>query len=748
MNQSWIGRLAPAALLIVALQGCDSGGSSMRPMPPAQEPPPAPPANGLDARPANATCLAWPRATGGGQISTTRFTDLLFNQPVSLLQAPGDSSRWFVVQQDGIVRQFDASNPTSASNFIDIDSRVETAGEMGLLGMAFHPNFPTDNRVFLSYTALTPQVEIRISVFTSADGGATLDPASEVILLRITKDHDNHNGGHIAFGPDGYLYIGVGDGGGAGDDHGDRGNGQRLTTMLGKMLRIDVNGAAPYAIPPTNPFAGNALCPAEGRATGECPEIYAYGLRNPWRWSFDRANGELWLGDVGQSQYEEVNQITLGGNYGWRCREGAHDYFSSGTAGCSSAALIDPIVEFDHTLGSAITGGYVYRGQQSTGLQGRYLFADFGSGRIWAWLAEDATAPRAPTQLLDTNFTISTFGEDHDGELYITDYYAGRLYRINFEPGAGGAPAVDLAPERLSETGCVSSNDPRSPAPGLIPYTINASFWSDGASKDRWMALPDGQNVAVEADGDWTFPEGTVLMKNFRVGTRLIESRLFVRHPDGVWGGFSYEWNAEQTDATLLRGGAVRDIGAGRSWIFPSESQCLQCHTQVTGRALGLETAQLNRSHLYPQTGRTANELTTLNHIGILTPAITDVASQPALPNPFGDTGTLAERARAYLHTNCSQCHRPGGPTPSTMDLRYTTELLATYACDALPQSGDLGMGSDARLLAPGQAANSLIVNRMNRRDTAAMPPLASTTVDSSGVALVSRWIDSLTSCQ
>jgi uncharacterized repeat protein (TIGR03806 family) len=745
MNRQRLSKLAQVMLLLAGLQACDSGAPVNSSPPPSTPPPSNPPTtnpdSGLDARPANATCVAWPRPAAGSDISLSRFTDLSFDLPVALLQAPGDNARWFVVEQGGAVRQFSGTHPATASTFIDITSRVQSGGERGLLGMAFHPNFPTDNRVFLSYTTGTPLVS-HISVFSSSDGGATLDPASESVLLTVNQPEDNHNGGNIAFGPDGYLYIGFGDGGGGGDQHGDIGNGQRLTTMLGKLLRIDVDGAAPYAIPPTNPFASNAVCPAGGRTTGECPEIYAYGFRNPWRWSFDRSNGDLWVSDVGQNRWEEVDQVRLGGNYGWRCREGAHD-FDTGTPGCSAATTTDPVAEYDHTLGNSITGGYVYRGAQNTSLVGRYLFADFDSGRIWAWIAENATQPRAPTQLLDSELNVSSFGQGNDGELYVVNYN-GTLHRIVFESSG----ATNPAPRMLSATGCVSSSDPKQPAAGLIPYAINVPFWSDGADKDRWMALPDGQNVTVQADGDWSFPTGTVLLKNFHLGTRLIETRLFMRHPDGVWGGFTYEWNAEQTDATLLEGGAVRDLGDGHNWIFPSEGQCLECHTEAAGRALGLETAQLNRSFAYPQTARTANELITLSHIGVLTPAITDATTQPALPDPFDSNAPLGERARAYLHSNCSQCHRPGGPTPSNMDLRYSSSLVATNACDAPPQSGDLGLGANARLIAPGNSANSVLALRMNRRDTAGMPPLASTTVDTEGVSLIAQWIDSLTTCQ
>jgi uncharacterized repeat protein (TIGR03806 family) len=663
-----------------------------------------------------------------------------------MLQAPGNNRRWFVVEQGGIVKWFDTTHPGTARIFIDATDRVSFGGpgsESGLLGMAFHPNFPADNRVFLAYTYWNevwgnPMVA-RLSSFRSNDGGATLDPATESILMTVQKPQDNHNGGHLAFGHDGFLYIGWGDGGPGGDPNR---YGQRLTTLLGKMLRIDVDGAAPYEIPASNPYAGNALCPALPRASGACPEIYAYGFRNPWRWSFDRENGDLWLADVGQGEREEVNQVIRGGNYGWSCREGALDYERTGP-GCSGATLIDPVAEYDHSLGNAITGGYVYRGPQTTALTGRFLFADFVSGRIWAWLPENATQPRRPTQLLDTGLSISSFGEGNNGELYVIDY-SGPLYRIVFE----STQANDTAPATLSATGCVNPSNVSQAASGLIPYAINAPFWSDGADKERWMALPDGQGIAVHSDGDWSFPNGSVLMKHFRVGGRLIETRLFMRHPDSVWGGFSYRWNAAQSDATIVRGGAVVDIGGGQNWIFPSESDCLECHTGAAGRALGLETAQLNRSFTYPQSARTANQLTTLSHIALLTPAIADAASQPAMPDPFDASVSIGNRARAYLHTNCSQCHRPGSATPGNLDLRYTTALAAMNACNVSPQSGDLGLGANVRLITPGSAANSLVPNRMNRRDAAAMPPLGSNVVDAAGVSLISQWIDGLTSCQ
>lgn len=665
------------------------------------------------------------------------------------MQPPAVDTHWYVIEQGGLVRRFSASNPSAAATTVlDLSARVSVGDEEGLLGIAFHPSFPTDPRVFLSYTGFEgSQLVSRISAFVTRDSGATLDPSSEQPLMTVNQPDRNHNGGHIAFGPDGYLYIGLGDGGGPDDSWGPNGNGQRLTTLLGKMLRIDVNvdAATRYRVPTSNPFFSaanpNDKCPAAARDSGNCPEIYAWGLRNPWRWSFDRANGDLWLGDVGAGDYEEVNLVTRGGNYGWRCREGAHDFRTEQTPACATAAMIDPLTEYDHDEGQSITGGYVYRGSQSTPLAGRYIFGDFSSGRVWAWIPENTTT-REPTLLLESNTSISSFAQGNDGELYLLNYADGTVHRLVFQQSG----TQTTVPATLTATGCVNPSNAAQPASGLIPYDVNVPFWSDAARKERWIGLPDGQNIAAGTSGDWDFPNGTVLMKNFRNDTRLIETRLFMRHPDGTWGGFTYAWNAEQTDATLVRGGETRTID-GQEWIFPSEAQCMQCHTAAAGRSLGLETAQLNRDFTYTQTNRISNELATLSTIAALTPPIADPAQAPKLPNPFDTSAPLDARARAYLHSNCSNCHRPGGSTPSSMDLRYTTALSATNACNVAPELGTLEPGPAARLIAPGDPDNTIVINRANRRDAHRMPPIGSALVDTAGVELLREWVAGLSGC-
>jgi glucose/arabinose dehydrogenase len=354
------------------------------------------------------------------------FASLGFTAPVAMLQAPGDDSRWFVVEQAGRVRVFTNDPLVGAfGTFIDIAGRVASGGEMGLLGMAFHPDFPANPRVYLAYTNETSGRVSRISEFTSANLGATLDPNSERILLVINQPEANHNGGHIAFGPDGFLYIGMGDGGGGNDQHGAIGNAQLMTTLLGKMLRIDVSPAAGYVIPDGNPFELNPQCGANGTGAQNCPEIYASGLRNPWRWSFDRLTGQLWLGDVGQGAREEIDRVVLGGNYGWRCFEGT---LATGLACGSEPNLQAPVAEYERSVGTTVTGGYVYRGTAIRGLAGRYVFGDFTSGRIWHIVAGTQPTVRV-TDGFDSGLNISSFGEGNDGELYLV-HYGGKLYRL------------------------------------------------------------------------------------------------------------------------------------------------------------------------------------------------------------------------------------------------------------------------------------------------------------------------------
>ncbi len=737
----------PSAVLALMVAASGSTGLTGCGEKPAQPPPDAgeqtiPPTDGgtepdlpgYDARPSNPHCTAPARPAqggGAGTVTTERvFPNLTFTAPVFITHAPGNAERVYVVEQTGRIHLFanDAGVATT-SVFLDLSGRVTCCGERGLLGLAFHPDFANNGELFVSYTD-TPQggsLRSVVSRMRSPDGGLTADPSTEERVIAIPQPYSNHNGGHLAFGPEGHLYVGMGDGGSGGDP---QNHAQNLNSLLGKILRLDVS-QKPYAIPADNPFADSP-----GTAGTPRPEFYAWGLRNPWRFSFDRETGELWAGDVGQGALEEVDLIRKGGNYGWRLKEG--DACFNPAQNCPSDGLIDPVVTYPRTEGVSITGGYVYRGKAMPQLVGRFVFADFATGKVWAVRTDPATGAHSREELYDSPLSVSSFGEAPDGELYLLHYNAnpgaGRIHRL---VPSGAPPPEDTFPQLLSQTGCVDPQNPREALPGVIPYDVASPLWSDGAAKQRHLAIPDGTQIALKADGDFDLPVGTVLMKTFLLADRPVETRLFMRHDDGEWGGYSYEWNEAGTDAQLLPGAKTKTV-AGQPWHFPSRGQCMTCHTEAAGRSLGLELAQLSSVPVRYPSGRTARQVETLAHAGLFASEPPAAADRPAL--------TFPPDARAYLHANCSGCHRPGGTTQAEFDVRHATGLRDTLTCNAAPRQGDLGV-EDARLVAPGEPEKSLLPLRMRSLDAHRMPPLSSSRVDEMGVALVEGWIRGLQGC-
>jgi glucose/arabinose dehydrogenase len=364
-----------------------------------------------------------PVATVPSVTSTAVFTQLpVFSQPVALLQAPGDSNFWYVLEKNGVVRVFANDQAASATSiFLDISAVVDPSGEGGLLGMAFHPNYPLTPEVIVSYTRTGSPLTSYISKFTSTDNGQTLNGGTEEVLFTVLQDQSNHNGGNIAYGPDGNIYVAFGDGGGAGDPNE---NAQNTSNLKGTIVRITVNAGTGFSIPSDNPFAANAIC-TQGTGAAACPEIFAWGLRNPWRFSFDSVTGKLWAGDVGQGAFEEIDLIELGNNYGWNDREGAHCF--DPMTGCANT-FAEPITEYGRTLGGSITGGYVYRGSTLTDLVGWYVFGDFSSGRLFA-IREDSSTGTVLDELDQTGLQIVSFGQGNDGELYILNF-AGTIHQL------------------------------------------------------------------------------------------------------------------------------------------------------------------------------------------------------------------------------------------------------------------------------------------------------------------------------
>lgn len=712
----FISSFAAAAASLVVCAGACSGSQN-----------PDQPANpyGLDSRPAS-QCPAPQRPPTASGVALKRvFSSAVFEYPVAMYPEPGGSGNWYLVEQSGRVRGFSESG-LAPRTVLDLRRKVVFSGEAGLLDMAFHPDWLNNRLAFVSYDAqdANHQLTSYVSQFRMTGAPPVIDPATEKVILAVAQPFANHNGGRIDFGPDGYLYFGLGDGG-AGGDPGDR--AQNRGVLLGKMLRIDVDRGNPYAVPPDNPFA----------AGGGRPEIFAWGFRNPWRWSFDTASGDLWVGDVGQSRWEEIDQVRLGGNYGWRIREGAHCFNPNP---CRAVGLIEPVVEYSHQDGCSVIGGFVYHGAAIPALRGVYVFGDYCSGSIWG-IFYDADGKPFRRLLAASGLNITSFAQGADGEIYVLAQ-GGVVTKL---VAAGAAPAP--FPALLSQTGFADAGDPRRPSACLIPYDVIEPFWSDGADKMRYFYLPDPAKIGINAQGHLDFPAGSVFVKHFLLNGKRIETRLFVRHEDGEWAGYSYEWNDAESDAALLASGKVRSI-QGQAWTYPSRAQCLQCHTAAAGRSLGTEILQLNCAFVYPASGRSANQLLTYDHIGLFTaPLSADPGQLPALPGSTDAGQPLGSRARAYLHVNCSNCHRPGSTARGGMDLRFDTALPAMSVCNVVPLLADLGI-ANARLLAPGAPARSLLLQRLKRQDVYRMPPIGGNRLDDAGILLLESWIQGLASCQ
>lgn len=735
------GRLLNIGLCVFALSllgscGGGGGGSSdgsndsaapQQPVPnppPTTQPPPAAPF-GLTVRPSftipNLPTNSFNSSLGSYEL-VDAFPGTTFFAPVFLSSVPG-SDLLIVVQQSGELVQL---NPADGSTnvILDLSSRVLFAGEQGLLGLALDPSFATNRYLYVHYSMAGPRRSV-ISRFTWPQSGG-VDISSEKIILEVDQPFSNHNGGMLAFGPDDYLYIGFGDGGAGGDPNN---NAQTPSNLLGSMLRIDVrvsDDSTPYAVPPDNPFVG---------ISDFRPETYAFGFRNPFRFSFDRATGELWLGDVGQGALEEIDIITAGGNYGWRVFEGTND-FDSSLSTVTVDDVIFPVFEYGRGEGVSVIGGYVYRGTALPGLQGRYLYTDFGSGNVWA-LAR-ASDGSVTNDRIAVASNPTSFGQDDEGELYLLSI-SGAVSRLSETVGV-----ISDNPTLLSETGLFSNLTNLTPVGGLIEYDVNERFWSDGLVKRRWFGIPDGSAITFSATGNWQFPIGTVTVKHFAKPDdgAFVETRVFVRRSDG-WEGFTYAWNPNQSDAELVTGRVVTSIsvnGADQTYTLPGPSDCLRCHTEVSGSVLGIETRQLNGDFVYA--AATDNQLRSLNNAGFFTADLGSTENLPAFSASTSTVVTIEERARTYLEVNCAQCHQPGGPTPVALDLRFDTPLSATGLLDAA-QADNLGL-PNAQIIQPRDRNQSVLFLRMQTLGQQRMPPISSHVVDQAGLSLIGDWIDTL----
>ncbi|MEL6347471.1 MAG: PQQ-dependent sugar dehydrogenase [Myxococcota bacterium] len=656
-----------------------------------------------------------------------------YNLPQEMAMPDGDDRFWYVALHKGKIVRFE--NLPSAQRFdevIDLSDRVYGGhDQLGLMSLVFHPDFISNGQMFVFYNPRpsltgTSNTTARVSRFTSYDGGYSFDVASEEILLDIPRSELGmiHNGGHMAFGPDGFLWISLGDNGGVADP---AGFAQDPKELWGSMLRIDVDGGVPYAIPPDNPYANGG--------DGD-PAVWAYGFRNPWQWDIDPISGEVWLGDVGMHHIEEVNYVEKGQNYGWATLEGDRCVATD----CDPSGTVGPAYLYTHNGSNAsVIGGRVYRGSALPQLYGFYLFTDY----FGAWLKGIRRNPAQPGgfEILDVSenlgVRISSFAEGPDGEIWGIQRGSGAFYVLRPPKAAGRAPRVPSP--LLSETGCVNPDAPWQPAKRMTPYALNVELWSDGSDKERYFHLPEDAQVAIDAEGDLQFPPGAVLMKTFRLDERLVETRLLVHHTDGRWGGYSYQWDEDGQDATLLASSADVTIGA-LDWHYPSRNECMHCHTDQTGVTIGPELLQLNRDVLTEDSGASVSQLDALADAGLFADEIPPFFADNALA-PLSDTGrTLEERATSYLHANCASCHRADAQSP---ELRYL-EGVAGY-CDQDVLSSVVG--GAATLLSPGSPEASALYQRMGLRGENQMPPLASVRVHTEGAEVVAAWIAAMTDC-
>jgi len=685
------------------------------------------------------------------------FPGVKFFEPLDMVAIPG-TNRLMVAERKGTIYTFENDAKAKQDLLLDVKRTV--------YGVAAHPKFAENGYVFV--TSIFDPKEgspngTRVSRYTVKRGDSLVaDPESEKVIFQWP--FGGHNGGCLRFGPDGCLYIVTGDGSGIADQ---LETGQDPGDLLGSMLRIDVDreeqGRA-YAIPKDNPFLGSK--DARG-------EVWAYGLRQTWKFSWDQ-HGRLWSADVGQDLWEEINLITAGGNYGWSVREGDHPFRPTRKVGPTPP--LAPLLEQPHSEFRSITGGFVYRGDRLPELKGAYIYGDYDTGKIWA-LNYDGLRVTDNRQLADTQIRIVAFGEDAEGEIYLVDFIGGHLHQlVHAPPPPGHAPKF---PTKLSETGLFSSTKEHTPAPGLIPYSVNAALWSDGTSKERFLALPGASQIEYEvetypqpapgAPAGWRFPPDTVLVKTFSLemeagnpnSTRRLETRLLHFKPmpgtDEVgaqfWRGYTYVWNDEQTDAELLDAAGLnrtftiqdKDAPGGQReqvYRFPSRSECTMCHTFSAKYALGVDTRQMNKDHDYG--GVVANQLATLEHLGVFKQKLPERPENlPRLVDYEDPHQPLDNRARSYLHANCAHCHRKWGGGNADFQLLHTLPLAETGTIDTRPGQGTFDL-SDPRILVPGEPARSLILYRMQKTGLGRMPHVASNVVDQAAVKLVEEWIRQL----
>jgi glucose/arabinose dehydrogenase/mono/diheme cytochrome c family protein len=713
------------------------------------------------------------------------FPGLTFEDALAIATPPGRTNQLFVAERRGrisYVPDINAPNPTREV-FLDISSQVvfdnQVEGEMGLLGMAFHPNFEVNGYFYVFYIAPGVPYTNRLARFQADPVTLTVNTNTQQPFFDVRDQQFNHNGGDLHFGPDGYLYIGTGD---EGNQYNAELNAQRIDRDLySALLRIDVDrasgieprpsanttriytnnlGQAYYSIPASNPYVNaTSYMVAPINTNALRAEIFATGFRHIWRFSID-TNSEIWVGDVGQDRYEEINVVTNGGNYGWAWFEGYSNalalYPSQSTLLVTNAASDNtPLYVYPHNSqpgdpqfkGNSVTGGRVYRGSRIPELSGAYVFGDFVSGHIWAlWRSNNVVVA---TNRLVGSAGVAAFGYDPgNGDILVANYAQNQIQRlVKVDVSAGPFP------QKLSDTGAFADLATLAPNPGMVNYEPVVSFWSDNALKQRWFAQADlSSQITHVTDGNWGLPPGMVWVKHFDfelqpgnpASKKRLETRFIVKSTNTVYG-VSYAWNNAGTEAYLAADGGTNFnlvITNGlttvtQQWGIPSRTECMVCHTEVGGHALSFNTRQLNQSATL--NGHVGNQLATLSAAGYFTDPVAAPQTLPAFAHATNTAVSLEHRARSYFAVNCAQCHQSGGSGPSTWDARAWLSLDQTSLIDGTPYNN--GANPANKLVVPGDTAHSVVFKRILGDGFSRMPPLATVVIDQGASNLLSQWI-------
>ncbi len=744
---------------------------------------------GLEVRPQNAAFLngTMPEIAppiSGNWSAAVAFTNLLFTNSVGLTPVP-DSNLLCVWEREGRIWTF-ANSPNSEKKKLAIDLHNQCQGwdDSGLLGVAFHPGFATNHFVFVYYTWVKPGTVAgspttrpvpnlpdiyhdRLERHTLDANGVAI-PGSVKIFVDLTNQTVWHHGGGMFFHPtNGLLYWTDG-------DNAVNENNQLIDKSLySGVFRIDVDcrgGNFSHPIPrqPTNGLTANYFIPNSNPFVGQSnvlEEFFCLGLRSPHRMTIDPPTGRIFIADVGASAREEIDVIEPGEsglNFQWNLCEGTLGQMKLPCLGISRG----PVLDYPHTDGRAIIGGYVYRGREfSADLGGKYIFGDNVFRTIWA-LDETSTPfhkyllcvmPRGEGPNAGSDYTgLSSFGTDAAGELYFCQMSSigGRIYKLQ---RGGPPPPAQMIPKLLSQTGVFRDLEKLQPVEDLIPYSVNSPLWSDGAAKQRWMALPEKSKINFSEKGEWEFPAGTVFVKHFALPVddrnpkilRRLETRLLVRDTNGTVYGAGYRWRADNSDADLVTVGTNELISVKtargvrtQKWFFPGRQDCLTCHTPTAGGVLGVKTSQLNGEFKYPNSV-TDNQLRAWNHLGLFKRPLEE-KNIARLPRLVAVTDLLASpnrRIRSYLDANCAMCHRPGG-VEAFFDARYETPLKLQNLISG-PVGNQMGI-SGAKVIAPGDPKKSLLLHRLRATGENQMPPLARNVVDDKAADVFSKWISSL----